>query len=109
MLLVVLLHILAFGVITNPLRADPSASQAEQLSVDSPMGALLDNPVARKVIQEQLPALLSSAQIEQARGLSLRALQQLALTRSEPDRDDRFFSWRTPDSNGVDTIRFRQL
>ncbi len=74
--LIAILAVAALHAASHPAQA--AASPTQPLTVDSPMGALLDNAVARAIIEQHLPVLLSSAQIEQARGLSLRALQQFA-------------------------------
>jgi len=58
--------------------AGAAASVAPPLTVDSTVGELLDNPPAHKVLEEQVPALLNGPQIDQARALSLRALQRYA-------------------------------
>lgn len=44
----------------------------------TPLGTLLDAPAARAVLEKHLPELLESEQIEMARGLTLKALQQYA-------------------------------
>jgi acetyl esterase/lipase len=44
-------------------------------SVDSPVGALLDDPGARAVLAKHLPDVVGSAQISAARALPLRALK----------------------------------
>ena len=57
----------------------PLAIAAERpLTVDSTMGELLDNAAARKVLDHQIPAMVNNPQIEAARALSLRSLQQYA-------------------------------
>lgn len=48
------------------------------LSIDATMGELLHDPAARAVLQQELPQFVSSAQIDQARDLSLRSLQRYA-------------------------------
>lgn len=63
---------LRLSVATTP----PSSGAADRpLTADSTVGELIDNPAARKVLEHQVPALLDP-QIEQARALSLRSLQQ---------------------------------
>jgi acetyl esterase/lipase len=57
-----------------------SAQQTRQLTVDATVGELLDNPASRAVLARQVPVLVSSPQIDQARGLSLRSLQAYAPT-----------------------------
>ncbi len=57
-----------------------SVEAAYQLGVNDPLGALLDNPQARVVLEAELPTLFQGPQIEQARGISLRDLQVYAPT-----------------------------
>jgi acetyl esterase/lipase len=71
---VVAVFLLAAGpsVASSPADAKPAL---RQLTVDSPMAELLDNPSAREVLARELPALLAGPQIEQARPFSLRSLK----------------------------------
>lgn len=86
--LLAILGIAALLTTSHAALAQAAASPAQSLTVDSPMGALLDNAAARKIIQQHLPVLLSSPQIELARGLSLRSLQQFAPTVVTDDKLD---------------------
>ncbi|MDX2276657.1 MAG: alpha/beta hydrolase [Hyphomonadaceae bacterium] len=51
------------------------AQDGEQLTVDSSMGDLLDNPTAREILEREIPVLATNPQIRQANGVALRALQ----------------------------------
>ena len=55
-----------------------AAATAQAPSIDSPVGELLDYPAAKAVLIKHLPALGADDQIEQARGLTLRSLQDFA-------------------------------
>ncbi len=69
-----------------------SSAFAADLSADSQVGTLLDNPNAKAVLEKHIPEFISNPQIEQARGMSLRSLQTFAPTLtdevlSEIDKD----------------------
>lgn len=49
-----------------------------KLSSDSLVGDILDTPAAKAVLLKHLPAIGESDQIDQARGMSLRSLQDFA-------------------------------
>jgi len=51
---------------------------AEKLSSDSTVGDLLDNPAAKAILIKHVPALKDNDQIDQARPMTLRALQAYA-------------------------------
>ena len=47
-------------------------------TADTPIGTLLDDPAAKAVVEKHLPQLMSGGQIDQARPLTLKAIQQYA-------------------------------
>jgi acetyl esterase/lipase len=59
------------------LRAGPANTAAPKqfTTADTPLGDLLDNPAAKVVLQRHVPELVSSPQIELARGLTLKGIQ----------------------------------
>ena len=57
-----------------------SSAWAADLSADSQMGALLDNPDSKYVQVKHLPDFVSNPQIEAARGMNLPSLQTFAPT-----------------------------
>ncbi len=57
-----------------------TAAWAAEMSVDSQVGTLLDNPDSKAVLEKHIPDFISNPQIEQARGMSLRSLQTFAPT-----------------------------
>ncbi len=65
---------------TAAAQAAPTSAAAKPLTVDSTIGDLLDNPPTHAVLQRQVPAIASSPQISQARGMSLRAIAPFAPT-----------------------------
>lgn len=82
--------LLAFAILltqmTSVFAADGAAanspatnsSAVQPLTVDSALGELLDNAAARAVLSRQVPAVVSSPQISQARTFSLRSIQKFA-------------------------------
>ena len=61
--------------------ADPApaaAPAARYTTAETPIGTLLDDPAAKAVLVKYLPELANSPQIEQARGLTLKAIQAYA-------------------------------
>lgn len=66
---------------TSNSEKNPPASAAPaqaKLSSDSTVGEILDNPAAKAVLIKHIPALAQDDQIELARNMSLRSLQQYA-------------------------------
>jgi hypothetical protein len=63
----------ALGVATMSLPAF-----AAGLSSETPMGELIDNKEAKAVLDKHLPGMSENPQMEQARPMSLKALQQFA-------------------------------
>src|SRR5947209_4204324 len=59
------------------LAADaPAAAPSKVMSTaDTPLGDMLDNAAAKAVLTKYIPALIGNAQIEQARGMTLKQLQ----------------------------------
>jgi hypothetical protein len=53
---------------------EPSAASASRLSIDSPIGALLDNPAAHAILEKYVPAVANGD--ERARPLTLKDLQR---------------------------------
>lgn len=45
---------------------------------ETELGTLLDDPAAKAVLQKQIPDIVNSDQIDMARGMTLKALQQYA-------------------------------
>lgn len=54
------------------------AAAARYSSATTDIGTLLDTPATRAVIDKVLPGLSTNAQIDMARGMTLRAIQQFA-------------------------------
>jgi hypothetical protein len=60
------------------LGAAGAIAQAAKLSADSTMGELMDNAKSKEVLTKHIPDIVSNPQMEQAKGMSLRALQPFA-------------------------------
>ena len=58
---------------TTVAAAAPAFSTA-----DSSIGTLLDNPATKAVLEKHVPTLIGNAQIDMARGMTLRAIQAFA-------------------------------
>ena len=72
--------LLGASLVAVPAFADSQAPTATaKFSVESTdLGTLMDNPATKAVLDKHLPGLTSNAQIQMARGLTLKALQQFA-------------------------------
>ncbi|WP_062793200.1 hypothetical protein [Sphingobium herbicidovorans] len=60
--------------------ANPSsaAATAKFSTAETDLGTLLDNPAAKAVVEKHIPGLTTNDQIEMARGMTLKAIQQYA-------------------------------
>ena len=56
----------------------PKATAAHYSSSSTEIGALLDDPAARAVLDQDLPAISHGDQIDMARSMTLKDLQQYA-------------------------------
>jgi hypothetical protein len=63
---------------TAQTSASSSQSTAHYTTGDTDLGTLLDDPAARKIIDKYLPGFTANDQIEMARSLTLKGLQQYA-------------------------------
>lgn len=60
-------------------QASFAAPAAEKYTVeDTALGDLLDNPSTRAILDKYIPGLTSSGQIDMARGMTLKSIQQFA-------------------------------
>lgn len=57
-----------------------SSAWAADFSTESQVGALMDNPDSKAVLEKHIPKFIANPQFEQARGMSLRSLQTFAPT-----------------------------
>ena len=61
---------------TAPISAD--AAVVAYSSEDTDIGTLIDDPVARAILDKHIPGMTSNPQIEMARSFTLRQIQQFA-------------------------------
>ena len=55
----------------------PGAAQAAKFKTDeTPIGDILDNPAAKAVVSKYLPDMMANDQVQMARGMTLKAVQQ---------------------------------
>jgi hypothetical protein len=66
------------AVLTAALAASAAIAIADapKYTIDSTMGELLDNPQAHAILAKYLSDVVSSPQMDQGRGLTLKSLQQ---------------------------------
>ena len=68
----------ARGLLSTATEAVAEVHTPGPLSIDATMGELLKDPAAHAILQQELPQFVSSPQMDQARDMSLRSLQQYA-------------------------------
>jgi para-nitrobenzyl esterase len=66
------------GLVAVPALADAPATAVKYSVETTSLGDLMDDPAAKAVLEKHLPGLVGNAQIQMARGLTLKALQQYA-------------------------------
>ncbi|MEJ5979286.1 hypothetical protein WG901_21715 [Novosphingobium sp. PS1R-30] len=70
---------IAMPVVGMAVPAAAEAPAAGGFSVETTdLGTLLDNPGAKAVLAKHMPGLIGNEQIQMARGMTLRQLQQFA-------------------------------
>lgn len=58
--------------------ATQSSAHAAYSTAETDLGTLLDDPAARAVLEKHVPSLINNSQIEMARSMTLKGLQQYA-------------------------------
>jgi para-nitrobenzyl esterase len=62
-----------------PAAATPAPAPAGKMTTaDTSIGDLLDNPAARAVLDKHAPGFTKNEQVDMARGMTLKAIQQYA-------------------------------
>jgi len=63
---------------TPAVPTPPAAASAPQAftTADTDLGTLLDNPAAKAIIEKHIPGMTTNDQIDMARGMTLKAIQQ---------------------------------
>jgi hypothetical protein len=71
--------------IATPALAQTAASAPAAAAVkgklnttDTDLGTLLDNPAAKAIVEKHIPGMTTNDQVEMARGMTLKAIQQYA-------------------------------
>jgi hypothetical protein len=65
--------------LTSAMAQAPAAASHAVYSTDNTdIGTLLDDPIAHAIVDKHLPGVLSGDQIDMARSLTLKAIQQYA-------------------------------
>jgi hypothetical protein len=60
----------------NPATLPGAAQAAKFTTDDTPIGDILDNPAAKAVVAKHLPDMMANDQVQMARGMTLKAVQQ---------------------------------
>lgn len=60
-----------------PTKAAP-ATAPKYTTADTELGILLDDPAAKAIVAKHIPAMTTSDEIDMARGMTLKAVQQFA-------------------------------
>ncbi|MGR4866079.1 hypothetical protein [Caulobacter sp. LARHSG274] len=60
----------------NPATLPGAAQAAKFTTNDTPIGDILDNPAAKAVVARRLPEMMANDQVQMARGMTLKAVQQ---------------------------------
>jgi para-nitrobenzyl esterase len=60
-----------------PAAAAPAAKVKYSTS-ETDLGTLLDNPAAKAIIEKHIPGMTTNDQVDMARGMTLKAIQQYA-------------------------------
>lgn len=79
---------LMFGAITLPCAAPAQtapastapapAAGAKYSTADTDLGTLLDDPAAKAIVEKHIPGLTTNDQVDMARSMTLKAVQQYA-------------------------------
>lgn len=56
----------------------PATAQAKYSTADTEIGTLLDDPAAKAILDKHIPGFTSNDQVEMARGMTLKTVQQYA-------------------------------
>ena len=69
---------LAQSATGTPTAAATAAPADHYTSTDTELGALLDDPAAKAILDKRVPGLTTNDQVDMARGMTLKAVQQYA-------------------------------
>lgn len=63
---------------TAPAPAATPAAKPKYTTADTEIGTLLDDPAAKAIVEKHIPGMTTNEQIDMARGMTLKAVQQYA-------------------------------
>lgn len=78
LIVAVLLATSVFASAMAQTKSTESAAPAAYSTAETDLGTLLDDPAARAVLDKHVPTITSSNQVDMARSMTLKALQQYA-------------------------------
>lgn len=61
---------------TAPAPAPVATAPAHYTTADTEIGTLLDDPAAKAIVEKNIPGMTTNDQIDMARGMTLKAVQQ---------------------------------
>ena len=70
--------LIATASLSAPAFAADAAAAAGYTTAETSIGALMDDPAAKAVIDKHLPGFSGNPQIEMARGMTIKQVQQFA-------------------------------
>lgn len=72
--------VLASSIVFAPAMAQTATQSSAHAysTTETDLGTLLDDPAARAVLDKHVPTLINNSQIEMARSMTLKGLQQYA-------------------------------
>ena len=63
---------------TAPAPAPAAPAKAKYTVDETDLGTLLDNPATKAIVEKHIPGMTTNDQVDMARGMSLKAIQQYA-------------------------------
>ncbi|MEC3948177.1 hypothetical protein [Sphingobium sp. HWE2-09] len=63
---------------TAPAPAPAALAKAKYTAEETDLGTLLDNPATKAIVEKHIPGMTTNDQVDMARGMSLKAIQQYA-------------------------------
>ncbi len=69
----------ALMTVGAPAMADTTAAAAAKAkynTTDTELGTMLDDPAAKAIIEKHIPGMTTNEQVDMARGMTLKAVQQ---------------------------------
>lgn len=58
--------------------ASSAAAHAKFSTAETDLGTLLDDPAAKAIVEKHIPGMTTNDQVDMARGMTLKAIQQYA-------------------------------